>query len=98
MDIIDFTKNIKYNDFTHDMVKYFSQNAAIYEILKNNSDSIKINAIDSGNQIVYTISSSKFNLDILANLFKSPVTIFGSTQLAIVSKESRSKLKVIFKL
>lgn len=99
MDIINFTKNIKYDNFTHDIVRYFSQNAAVYAILKNNSDSIKVDAFETikDKQITYIISSTTFDLNKLIDLVSYPVTIFGSTHIPKVVK-TKTQIKVIFNL
>lgn len=95
MDIIQFTKTIKYKNFICDIIECFSENAAIYNILKNHSNPVNISGIVSKDYITYVITGDNNNLDTLAKLFNGPITIFGSTLVPTVSRSS-TDLKVIF--
>lgn len=99
MNIITFTKMIKYPDFRHDIIDFFSHNAALYTSMKNNTSNISIDAIRSndGSSMTYKIEvESDVSIDELEKLFDHPITIFGETHIATTNKTDKG-LDVIFR-
>ena len=45
MDIIKFTKKVRYPDFQHDIIEFFSENAALHTIIKSNASNISVDAV-----------------------------------------------------
>ena len=80
MDIIEFSKKINYPDFKHDIIEYFSENAALYQIISKTSD-ISIDAtVEENGSISYILSLEDNDIiNLLENLLNDPITMFGTT-------------------
>lgn len=98
MNIITFTKTIKYPDFRHDIIDFFSHNAALYTSMKCNTSNVSIDAIrDDEGSIVYKIEmESSTTIEELENSLKHPITIFGETHIATTTRTEKG-LDVIFR-
>ena len=77
VDIIEFSKKINYPDFKHDIIEYFSENAALYQIISKTSD-ISIDAtVEENGSISYILSLEDNDIiNLLENLLNDPITMF----------------------
>lgn len=86
MDIIKFTKKVRYPDFQHDIIEFFSENAALHTIIKSNASNISVDAVVEAGFISYTLEFEDTNLvdiELLETSLNRPITIFGETHYPV---------------
>ena len=94
-DIITFTKKVRYPDFRHDIIDFFSHNAALYTSMKYNETNISIDAVrNNDGSITYIVEAE--NVADLESSLQYPITIFGETHIAITERTDKG-LTVNFK-